>query len=98
MGSSWASFARRREIRDTASYWPAEIRVLSPLGDGERQTLLHEMSHAALWFAGFHAERHGPRFVAELERLHGLGEAWALEQAARYRVADAAGAGYAADP
>lgn len=66
-------------------FWPAAIRVLSPLGgEYERRVLLHEMSHAAVWFAGFRQEAHGPRFVAELTRLADLGEAWALEAAGRY--------------
>ncbi len=68
--------------------WPAEIRVLSPLGAKyERITLLHEMCHAAVWFAGGHDDRHGPYFVAELERLSALGETWPTEQAERYRRA-----------
>jgi len=43
------------------------------------------MIHAQLHFAGFPTERHGPRFVAELDRLIALGEAWAVRQADRYR-------------
>jgi len=70
----------------TGKIWPARIRVLSPLADeGERAVLLHEMCHAAVWFSGFHDEKHGPRFIAELERLAAMGEAWAVEDAARYK-------------
>ncbi len=66
--------------------WPAQIRVLSPLGaEQERRTLLHEMVHCGLRFAGVTEEGHGPRFIAELERLVAQGEDWALEQAAYYR-------------
>ena len=63
----------------------ARILVLALGGEPERRTLLHEMAHAAVWFAGHRGERHGPRFVAELERLATLGEAWAAESAAHYR-------------
>lgn len=71
---------------------PPRILVLSPLGaEYERRVLLHEMAHTALWIAGFHAENHGPRFVAELERLAGLGEAWALEEARLHARPEAAG-------
>jgi hypothetical protein len=73
-------------FRPPGAHWPAEIRILSSLGDRERRVLLHEMSHAAAWFGGFPDEKHGPRFVAELERLATLGETWAAEDAARYRA------------
>jgi hypothetical protein len=75
-------------FRAPTGAWPAEIRVLSPLGvTYGRITLLHEMAHAAVWFARGSDERHGPSFVAELERLAALGETWATEQAERYRRA-----------
>jgi hypothetical protein len=68
-------------------FYPARIQVVSPLSqDDERQALLHEMVHCRLFFAGFTTEPHGARFVAELERLAAMGEAWALEQAADYRA------------
>ena len=63
------------------------ILVVSFLPDdaAERQVLLHEMVHCSLHFAGFVDEHHGPHFIAELERLASLGEAWALEEAAWLR-------------
>ena len=70
----------------TASYWPAVIQIMSPQApDAERRVMLHEMIHCGLWFAGFTNERHGPRFVAELERLAAQGETWAAEKAEFYR-------------
>jgi hypothetical protein len=67
-------------------YGPAEIRILAPLeADKERAVLLHEMIHCGLWFAGFTSERHGARFVAELERLAAEGEPWATLEAEHYR-------------
>lgn len=75
-------------FRRPTEAWPAEIRIVSPLGAGERRVLLHEMCHAAVWGAGICDEpAHGPRFIDELERLATLGEAWATEDAARYRAA-----------
>jgi hypothetical protein len=72
-----------------AGYWPNQIHVLSPLGpDVERSILLHEMAHLAVWRAGRDTREHGGHgaaFVAELERLAALGEAWAAEEAERYR-------------
>ena len=51
----------------------------------ERRALLHEMAHAAVYFSGEEAKEHGLRFIAELERLAALGEAWAADEAMRYR-------------
>lgn len=69
-------------------YVPAVIRLLSPLSaDLERQVLLHEMCHWAVYVAGHHDEvGHGPQFLAELERLGGRGETWVTEQIARYHA------------
>jgi hypothetical protein len=65
---------------------PARILIAAPLGaDRERQALLHEMIHCGLWFAGFPTEAHGPRFVAELDRLARAGEPWARDAAAESR-------------
>ena len=67
-------------------YSPAEIRVLAVGGEQERRTLLHEMAHVALYFGGIKEEGHGPRFVAELEKLAEHGEEWAIEQVEYYRT------------
>jgi hypothetical protein len=73
-------------FRPPGQHWPAQIRIASPLmPDEEREVLLHEMIHCGLWFAGFPKEQHGPRFVSELERLAGAGEAWAKAAADQYR-------------
>src|SRR3989442_4238632 len=49
-------------------FWPAEIRVLSPLREiREREVLLHEMVHFALYLAGVREEQHGEHFIAALE-------------------------------
>jgi hypothetical protein len=69
--------------------WPARIVVLSwrLIGtEQERRTLIHEMVHAELWFAGVREKDHGPRFVAALESLAAYGEEWVLEAVERYRV------------
>jgi len=72
-------------FRPPGQFRPAHIHVMSPLArEEERQTLLHEMVHCYLYFAGFPAEGHGPRFIAELERLASRGEAWAAEEATRW--------------
>jgi SprT-like family len=74
-------------------FYPARIQVLSPLGaEGERRVLLHEMIHCAIYFDGFKGERHGPRFVAEIERLAALGETWAAGEATRYAELEATSA------
>ena len=44
------------------------------------------MVHCALWFGGMQDEWHGPRFVAELDRLLGEGEEWAREEAEYFRA------------
>jgi hypothetical protein len=57
-------------FRPPGPSWPAEIRVLAPLGtDEERRVLLHEMVHLALFLAGHPDAGHGERFAAELERV-----------------------------
>jgi len=81
-GGSYA----RGTFRPPGQHWPAQIRIVSPLpADEERAVLLHEMIHCGLWFAGFTSEQHGPRFVAELERLATMGEAWTTDEGTYYR-------------
>jgi hypothetical protein len=76
--------------RPPGTYRPAHLTVMSPLPRvEERQVLLHEMVHCHLHFAGFPREGHGPRFLAELERLAARGETWATADAARYLVTPA---------
>jgi hypothetical protein len=73
-------------FRPPGEFWPATIRIMSPQApEEERRVLLHEMIHCGLWFAGFTHERHGPRFVVELERLAAHGETWAVGKAEHYR-------------
>ena len=74
-------------FRPAGEFSAARINILSPLDDEqERRVLIHEMIHCWLRFERPDVqEAHGPEFVLELERLAGLGEEWATEQAAHYR-------------
>lgn len=65
---------------------PPAIHVLSLSPEEDRETLIHEMIHFALYRARVFA-RHGREFTAELERLAASGEAWAQKQADLYRKA-----------
>jgi SprT-like family len=57
------------------------------LEDLERQTLIHEMVHFAVFLSGGERVAHGPRFMTELRRLGERGEAWAATTAAEYAQA-----------
>ena len=57
--------------------WEFSLTLMSIL-------LIHEMGHFVVWLAGPEAPAHGPRFVAELRRIGEQGEAWAIEEAARF--------------
>jgi SprT-like family len=57
-----------------------------------REILLHEMCHAEVCrktSAPLSGDRHGPAFVAELDRLAVIGESWAIEQSEYFRTVPA---------
>ncbi len=75
-------------------FFPAQIRVLSPLEESlEHRILIHEIGHCALFYADPERARvenpHGDRFGAELERIGAidvLGEMMATEETERHEL------------
>jgi hypothetical protein len=65
---------------DRGLWAPSAIYVISGLlPEEEREVLLHEMCHCAVSQHGTEALAHGPRFLAQLERIR---EPWAQDQCA----------------